>query len=70
MDKGQDILKRLEAKFWDFPTDVDEMRIVSYDVNFNPLIVEYYFSNTLKFKHLLTYDGDGNLTVKKLIRFG
>lgn len=69
MSNEKEILNRLEAKFWDFPTDVDEMRVVSYDANFNPLIVEYYFTNKLKFKHLLTYDVDGNLTVKQLIRF-
>ena len=50
MSFDKDILKRLEAKFWDFPTDVDEMRIVSYDANYNPLIIEYYFSNKLYYR--------------------
>jgi hypothetical protein len=69
MDYDKEILNRLEAKFWDFPTDVDEMRITSYDVNDNPLVVEYYFSNKLRFKHILTYDGSGRITIKQLIRF-
>ena len=51
MSFEKEILNRLESKFWDFPTDVDEMRIVSYDANFNPLIVEYYFTNKLKFTY-------------------
>jgi len=68
MSLEKEILNQLKAKFWDFPTDVDEMRITSYDANFNPLVIEFYFSGYMKFKHLLTYDGDGNITVKKLIR--
>jgi len=68
MSFDKEILNRLEAKFWDYPTDVDEMRITSYDANFNPLVIEYYFSGTLKFIHEIEYDVDGNLTKKKLIR--
>jgi len=68
MGFDNEILNQLESKFWDFPTHVDEMRITSYDANFNPLVIEYYFSSKIQFKHLLTYDVDGNLTVKKLIR--
>ena len=69
MSFEKEILQRLEARFWDYPTDVDEQRITSYDANFNPLVVEYYFSGKLRFKHILEYDVDGNLTLKKLIRF-
>ena len=68
MGYERDIADRIVAKFWDFPTDVDEMRITSYDVNANPLVVEYFYTGRLRFKHLLTYDVDGNLTVKKLLR--
>ena len=58
---------RIEAKYWDFPKVPDEMRIVSYDANSNPLIIEYYRQNQLLFTHTITYDVDGNLLTKKII---
>lgn len=65
---NEKIFDRISAKYWDIPEHPDEMRIASYDANNNPLIIEYYRSNKLLFKHELTYDGSGRLTVKKLIR--
>ena len=62
------ILDQIRNKFWDFPSQPDEMRITSYDANDNPLIIEYYRDSRLMFVHELTYDGSGRLIVKQLIR--
>ena len=60
----QDYLHKLA---WDMPIVPDEMRIPSYDANANPTQIDYYKSGVLVFTHDLTWDGDGNLTIKKLI---
>ena len=60
------ILVKLDAKFWDFPFRVTKMVVSSYDVNSNPLIIQYYNENTLRFTHYLTYDIDGNITKKEI----
>lgn len=69
IDEGdRHILDAIRAKFWDFPSQPDEMRITSYDANYNPLVIKYYRDERHLFTHELTYDVNGNLTVKKLIR--
>jgi len=69
IDEGsRAVLDAIRAKFWDYPSQPDEMRVTSYDASFNPLVVEYYRDNRLLFTHDLTYDVDGNITIKKLIR--
>jgi len=69
IDEGSiDILDALRAKYWDFPSQPDEMRVTSYDANSNPLVVKYYRDGRHLFTHDLTYDVDGNITIKKLIR--
>ena len=60
------IASQLEAKFWDFPKTPDEMRIISYDANDNPLIIEYYKSGRRLFTHYLTYDGSGRIIIKTI----
>ena len=68
IDKIQElILAKIEAKYWDFPKRPNKMFIASYDLNDNPLIVEYYFDSRLLFTHHLVYDLNGRLTEKKII---
>jgi hypothetical protein len=67
-DIEEKILTALRNKYWDFPSEPDEMRITSYDANDNPLIIEYYKQNRHLFTHNLTYDGSGRLINKILIR--
>jgi len=62
------ILEAIRAKYWDYPSISDEMKITSYDVFDNPLIIEFYKQGKLTFTHYLTYDGSGRLTDKKLVR--
>jgi hypothetical protein len=66
-ESNKHILESLRAKFWDFPSQPDEMRVTSYDADDNPLVIEYYRQGRLMFEHNLTYDVDGRITVKKLI---
>ena len=60
--------QRISAKYWDYPAESDEMRILSYDAGDNPLIVAYYRKGTEMFRHELEYDVSGRIIVKKLIR--
>lgn len=67
IDKIQEmILAKIEAKYWDFPYHINFMKIVSYDTNDNPLVIEYYKGNDLKFTHTITYDSDGRVVTKKI----
>jgi len=68
MSLEKEIRNILSSKFWDFPTEIDEQRIVKYDANDNPLIIEFYRNNDLKFTHIIEYDGSGRMTKKKLVR--
>ena len=62
------ILEYLSRLVWDMPVKPDEMRIPSYDANGNPDQIDYYVNGVLNFTHNFTWNVDGNLTIKKLIR--
>ena len=66
-EASQKVLDAIRAKYWDFPSQPDEMRVTSYDADDNPLIIKYYRGAKHLFTHDLTYDGSGRITIKKLI---
>lgn len=68
MGYEKELTDRIIAKFWDYPTECDMMKIVQYDASDNPTDIEYWANGKLKFRHLLTYDGSGRLVMKRLVR--
>lgn len=66
-DDLKQIKEYMGRSTWDYPRRPDEMRIPAYDVNSNPTQIDFYLDGVIIFTHELTWDVDGNLTVKKLV---